>query len=87
MEENFLVLDEDSRQILRLWLSGRERLHNISYLRWISFKSTSTEHITHNELAEIIDCYGPGILDLLMLSLEKKKQLLALNEEKLRCLV
>ncbi len=77
---NFLVLDKDSRQILRLWLSGRERLHNISPDRRAEFKSASTAEITHNELAEIMDCFGPKIMDLLLLPLEKKKELLAVGE-------
>ena len=77
---NFLVLDEDSRLILRLFLSGRERLHNIDYMRWAELKSASTPHITHNELAEIMDCFGPKIMDLLLLPLEKKKELLAVGE-------
>jgi len=80
MEENFLILDEHSRQILRLWLSGRERLHNIDPIRWAEFKSASTAEITHNELAEIIDCYGPKILDLLMMPLKNKEQILGLGK-------
>jgi len=77
---DFLVLDEHSRQILRLWLSGRERLHNIDPVRWAEFKSASTAKISHNELAEIIDCTGPKILDLLMMPLETKKEILGLGE-------
>ena len=77
---NFLILDEHSRQILRLWLSGRERLHNISRVRWAKIKSASTAKITHNELAEIIDCTGPKILDLLMMPLETKKEILSWGE-------
>ncbi len=77
---NFLVLDEHSRQILRLWLSGRERLHNINPDRWDALKSASTAEISHNELAEIIDCFGPKILDLLLEPLETKKAILALGE-------
>jgi len=78
--ENFLVLDEHSRQIIRLWLSGRERLHNIDPVRWAFFKAAASAKISHNELAEIIDCYGPKILDLLMLPLETKRELLELGE-------
>ena len=70
---DFLILDEHSRLILRLWLSGRERLKNISPVRWASLKSASTAKIFHNELAEIIDCTGPKILDLLALPLDKKQ--------------
>ena len=77
---DFLVLDYHSRQILRLWLSGRERLHNIDPLRWAAFKSASTAEISHNELAEIMDCFGPKIMDLLLLPLETKKELLAVGE-------
>ena len=77
---DFLVLDEHSRQIVRLWLSGRERLHNIDRLRWAEFKAASTAEITHNELAEIIDCYGPKILDLLLMPLETKKEILGFGE-------
>ena len=73
---DFLILDYHSRQILRLWLSGRERLHNIDPIRWSELKSASTGQISHNELAEIIDCYGPKILDLLMLPLETKIEVL-----------
>lgn len=69
---DFLILDEHSRQILRLWLSGREKLHNISYVRWAALKSASTAKIFHYELAEIIDCLGDKILDLLVLPLDKK---------------
>ena len=71
---SFLILDEHSRLILRLWLSGRDRLHNIDPVRWAELKSASTPHITHNELAEIIDCFGPKILKLLALPLDKKKE-------------
>jgi len=77
---DFLVLDYHSRQILRLWLSGRERLHNIDPIRWAELKSASTAKISHNELAEIIDCTGPKILDLLMMPLETKKEILGLGE-------
>ena len=77
---DFLVLDYHSRQILRLWLSGREKLHTISYVRWVALKSASTARISHNELAEIIDCFGPKILDLLLEPLETKKAILALGE-------
>ena len=80
---DFLVLDEHSRHILALWLIGRERLHNILRVRWAELKSASTPHITHNELAEIIDCYGPKILDLLMLPLETKKDLLSVGESEI----
>ena len=83
---DFLVLDYHSRQILRMFLSGRERLHNIDPVRWAEFKAASTAEISHNELAEILDCFGREIMDLLLLPLEKKKKLLALNEEKKRCL-
>ena len=78
--ENFLVLDEHSRQILRLWLSRRERLHNIDHIRWAELKSASTARISHNELAEMMDCYGPKILDLLMMPLDTKKEILGLGE-------
>ena len=78
--EDFLILDEHSRQILRLWLSGRERLHNIDPVRWAELKSASTGCISHNELAEIIDCFGPKILDLLMMPLETKEHILSLGE-------
>lgn len=81
-QENFLILDEHSRNILRLWLSGRERLHNIDPIRWAELKSASTAKISHNELAEIIDCYGSKILDLLMLPLDTKAEMLA--EERTR---
>ena len=77
---DFLVLDEHSRHILALWLIGRERLHNILRVRWAELKSASTPHITHNELTEIIDCYGPGVLNLLMMPLETKIEILALGE-------
>lgn len=77
---DFLILDEHSRQILRLWLSGREKLHNIASLRWVALKSASTAKITHNELAEIIDCFGPKILDLLMMPMETKKEFLKLEQ-------
>jgi len=77
---DFLVLDYHSRHILRLWLSGRERLHNIDPVRWAELKSASTAKISHNELAEIIDCTGPKILDLLMMPLETKKEILGLGE-------
>jgi len=77
---DFLVLDYHSRLILRLWLSGRERLHNIDPVRWAELKSASTAKISHNELAEIMDCYGPKIMDLLLLPLETKKELLAVGE-------
>ena len=77
---DFLVLDEHSRQILRLWLSGRERLHNIVPTRWAALKSASTAEISHNELAEIIDCFGPKILDLLMMPMETKKEILSWGE-------
>ena len=77
---DFLVLDEHSRQILRLWLSGWERLHNIDPVRWAEFKSASTAKISHNELAEIIDCYGPKILDLLLMPMEMKKEILGFGE-------
>ena len=77
---DFLVLDYHSRQILRLWLTGRERLHNIDPVRWAELKSASTAKISHNELAEIIDCTGPKILDLLMMPLETKKEILGLGE-------
>lgn len=70
---DFLILDEASRNILRLFLSGREKLHNISYTRWAALKSASTAKIFHNELAEIIDCLGDEILDLLVLPLDKKR--------------
>lgn len=83
---DFLVLDYHSRQILRLWLSGRERLHNINPVRWAELKNAETAEISHNELSEILDCFGREIMDLLLLPLEKKKKLLALNEEKKRCL-
>ena len=78
--ENFLVLDEHSRNILRLWLSARERLHNINPVRWAELESASTAKIYHNELAEIIDCFGPKILDLLMLPMETKAEVLALEQ-------
>ena len=81
---NFLILDEASRNILRLWLSGRERLHNIDRVRWAEFKSASTAKISHNELAEIIDCTGPKILDLLMLPLKAKAEFISLNKEQMR---
>ena len=81
---NFLILDEASRNILRLWLSGREKLHNISYVRWAKLKSASTAKLFHYELAEIVDCTGPKILDLLALSLDKKGELLTLNKEQIR---
>ena len=77
---DFLILDEHSRQILRLWLSGRERLHNIDRVRWAELTSASTGKISHNELAEIIDCYGPKVLDLLMMPLETKIEILGLGE-------
>ena len=77
---DFLVLDEHSRLILRLWLSGRERLHNIDPVRWADLKSASTAEISHNELAEIIDCFGPKILDLLLEPLETKKWILNVGE-------
>ena len=77
---DFLVLDYHSRQILRLWLSGRERLHNIDPVRWAELKSASTAHITHNELAEIIDCFGAAILDILLFPLETKKAILNVGE-------
>ena len=70
---DFLILDEASRNILRLWLSGRERIKTISYVRWAALKSASTAKITHNELAEIVDCFGDEILDLLVLPLDKKR--------------
>lgn len=69
---DFLILDEASRNILRLWLSGQERIKTISYVRWAALKSASTAKIFHYELAEIIDCLGDKILDLLMLPLDKK---------------
>lgn len=78
--ENLLILDYHSRQILRLWLSGREKLHNISYERWAALKSASSAEISHNELAEIIDCTGPKILDLLAEPLETKIAILGLGE-------
>ena len=77
---DFLILDYHSRQILRLWLSGRERLHNIDPIRWAELKSASTAQISHNELAEIIDCFGPKILDLLMLPLETKIEVLGFGD-------
>jgi len=77
---DFLILDEASRNILRLWLSGRERLKNISPVRWSALKSASTAKIFHNELAEIIDCFGPKILDLLAMPLETKKEILGFGE-------
>lgn len=77
---DFLILDYHSRQILRLWLSGRERLHNILRVRWAELKSASTAKISHNELAEIIDCYGPKILDLLMLPMKAKIGFLTLEQ-------
>ena len=81
---DFLILDEHSRNILRLWLSGRERLHNISYIRWAALKSASIAKIYPYELAEIVDCTGPKILDLLVLSLDEKAELLTLNKEQIR---
>jgi len=81
---DFLILDEASRNILRLWLSGRERLHNISYIRWAALKSASTAKLFHYELAEIVDCTGNKNHKHLALSLHKKDELI--NEERIQLL-
>jgi len=72
----FLLLDEKSRNLLRLWLSGRERPYGITYVRWSKLKSGSTAKLAHNELAEIMDRFGPQILDLLMLPIDAKTSLI-----------
>ena len=73
---DFIVLDEQSRTILRLWLSGREHPYQITYQRWADLKSESTDRLGHDELAEIIDLYGHLIFDLLMLPQEDKASLI-----------
>lgn len=73
---DLITLDEQSRTILRLWLSGREHPYQITYQRWAELKSGSTDHITHQELAEIIDLYGHLIFDLLILPREDKASLI-----------
>ena len=73
---DFLILDEHSRNILRLWLSGRERPYNISFVRWSKLKSGSTAKLFHTELAEILDLYGYHLLEVLMLPVDAKVSLL-----------
>jgi len=70
-----LLLDEHSRNIIRLWLSGRERPGNISYVHWAKLKSGSTAILAYNELAEIVDAFGYRIIDLLRISLDTEIEL------------
>ena len=73
---DFLLLDQHSRTILRLWLSCRERPHQISRIRWANLKSGVTAQLFHSELSELIDLYGYKLFDLLMLPLEEKETLI-----------
>lgn len=61
-----LLLSEPSKKILADWLKGRERPHLIDRVRWARFLNAELDSISFSEMAEICDCYGPGILDELM---------------------
>ena len=73
---DFLVLDKHSRNLLCLWLSGRERPYKISFVRWGKLKSGSTAKLSHTELAEILDLYGYHLLELLQLPVDAKVSLI-----------
>jgi hypothetical protein len=62
-----LLLDDADRHLLRLWLMGKERPHQIDKHRWALLTTAATGHVTLREICEIVDvCGGTRILDILM---------------------
>jgi len=61
-----LLLGFESRAILATWLRGRECPRLIARERWARFLAGDLASIGFSEMAQICDCYGPEILDVLM---------------------
>jgi len=63
-----ILLDHKSREILKVWLQGRERIKTLPKFRWNEFITAASGKISYRELSQIVDCTGSKILDLLLVT-------------------
>ena len=63
-----ILLDHKSREILKTWLQGRERILTLPRFRWNQFITATSGKISYRELGQIVDCTGSKILDLLLVT-------------------
>lgn len=61
-----LLLGFESREILAEWLRSKDRPNRIDPIRWRRFRDAALASIRFDEMATLIDNFGPEILDLLM---------------------
>jgi len=58
-------LTTTGKRILRQWLMGRERVKTIDRARWNYMLHERTSYLTSQELGDIVDLYGHGLIDVL----------------------
>ena len=63
-----LLLDHRSREILKVWLRGRERIKALPEFRWNEFINGTTARMTYAELSQIVDQTGSRIIDMLLIT-------------------
>lgn len=63
-----LLLDPRSREILKVWLQGRERIKTLPRFRWNELICAASGAISYRELSQIVDCTSSEILDLLLVT-------------------